>query len=120
MSLLSMKLNIVAVQSDAEPFATYVTLHSFFSPVDLWDRALQRRAWNIDVDATTSEFAVDGNSSTFAPTHLIKYPFLAVDLRMRLKIDYVVLNIKQGKLCTFIIALNAKSTITQIVESTDF
>ena len=92
-------INIGAVQSDAEPFPTYVTPQRNFSPVDLWDRALQRRAWNINVNATASEFAVDGNNSTFGPTFPTEYPFLAVDLGTMLNIDYVVLNIKQGQLC---------------------
>ena len=93
---------------DVELFATYFTIRYHFSPVSLWDHALHRRAWTIRVDANTSEFAVDGNNSTYAETFATEYPFLAVDLGTMLKIDYVVLNIKRGKLCTFIIG----STLT--------
>ena len=69
-------------------------------PVYLWDHALQHRTWRSKVDGKTSDYAVDGNSSTFAKTSSAKYPLLAVDLSRVLKIDYVVINIKEGKLCT--------------------
>ena len=78
-------------------FFTFHWYHDGIFPGKLWDHALQRRAWIFRVNAKKSAFAVDGNSSTAASTYATKYPFLAVDLGMTLKIDYMVLNIKQGK-----------------------
>ena len=120
MSLLSRKLNInVGLPTLSRSLLSW-RHNVFFSPVDLWDHALQHRTWTIRVDANTSQFAVDGNSSTLAKTFPTAYPFLAVDLSVMLQINYAVLNIKQGKLCTFIIVNNTNSTVTQIVELAEF
>ena len=67
------------------------------SPVGLWDHALYRRVWTAKSSAR-ARFAVDGDNGTSATTGVAKYPFLAVDLGTALDVDFMILNIKQGKI----------------------